>query len=94
MEMRFKTETSSGGSNGIVEWWVDGNRRLNRTDVRYGNFGVGFDGFSLTSNGVLATVGGADMFEDIDDVAVSKTGRIGCTGATPPAAPQNLQLTP
>jgi hypothetical protein len=94
-EIHVKSETSSGAGNGIAQWWVDGVLRHDHRNVNFGNSSTGFSFFMLPSNAVAATVGGQDMYNDIDDVTVSKTGRIGCTGGTtPPAAPQNLQLTP
>lgn len=81
-----------GKSDGIAQWWIDGILRLARLDVYYAASPGNFTGFLLPSNGDFIT-GGTDKFEDIDDVEVSNTGRIGCLANTqsdtPPAVPQN-----
>jgi len=94
MEVRLKNETSGSANDGIVQWWVDGTLRLNQTGIDMKG-STGFGGFNLPSNHQFTTLNPAlDMFQDIDDVAISKTGRIGCIATTPPVAPQSLQLTP
>jgi hypothetical protein len=72
-----------GAGTSIAQWWIDGVLRLDQSSVNFGGTGVGFDSFFLPENAVLTTPGGADMFEDIDDVALQTTGPIGClAGAT------------
>ena len=86
-EIHAKSETSTGASNGIAQWWIDGVLRHNTNSVSYKNTADGFNDFTLPSNGVFTTVGGADMYSDIDDVVVSTTGPIDCLGSTAPPPP-------
>jgi len=90
MEAHFKT---NGPGTGIVQWWVDGTLRLDKNNVDYRSPYAGFGGFIMPSNGVFATVGGTDMFEDIDNMSISRTGRIGCIGLSLPSSPSNLRFT-
>ena len=77
-EVHVKSETASGAGNGISQWWSDGDLRHDVRNVTFGNSSSGFNGFALPENGNFATVNGADMYNDIDDVVVSTTGPIGC----------------
>ena len=76
----------NGGSTGVL--------RLDESNVDFRSPYGGFGGFVIPSNGLFATVGGLDMYEDIDDVKIQTTGPIGCIGSesSAPVAPTNLRV--
>ena len=97
-EFHVKNETSPGAKNGVAQWWVDAIPYLNFNNIDLQN-STGFGGFLLPSNHHYTTVDGKGRWQDIDDVAVSKDGRIGCLGSTPPPgrnsrADENLKAVP
>ena len=89
--MEAHLKTNSAGT-GVVQWWVDGALRLDKNNVDYRAPYGGFGGFTLPSNGVFVTVGGNDMYEDIDDVSISTTARMGCLKRMAPSPPENLKI--
>ena len=92
-EIHLKIATG-GQNNGVAQWWVDGVLKLDVNNVNFSGSN-GFTGFTLPENAQFTTVGGAccDMYEDIDDVAISTTGPIGPVGGTSPiSAPTNLRV--
>jgi hypothetical protein len=81
-------------SNGIKEYWVDGNLGLRTTSANTGTSGNWRElVFGSNQN---APANGGDMYTDYDDIAMSASGRIGCLGAAPgpaaPSAPSNLHI--
>ncbi len=98
-EIHLKMDTN--GNNGIVEFFVDGVRRLYRTDVNYGtsagwSYMVIGDNDGRVANGVSPA-----YYIDYDDMVISISGPIG--GSTPvptstldiisPSIPSNLSAT-
>lgn len=98
-EIHLKRQNPNN-ANGTMEWWIDGVLRASAYNITFSGACTGYDGLELPSNHNFITVGGLDQPFDIDDVAIRTTGPIGPLGITPPvapqppAAPQNLQLTP
>lgn len=74
-EIHLKTDTN--GSNGVVQMWVDGVSRINRTDANYSQLPMNFVvvGFNATY-----PLNGHDMYIDYDDIAINNTGYIGPIG--------------
>lgn len=89
-EVHIKMDTN--GSNGIGEYWLNGVKKYSNSSANFGTK-PGWGSILIGSN-QYAPNNGRSMYVDFDDIAISNTGRIGCSGTTPPAAPQNLQLTP
>jgi hypothetical protein len=76
-EIHLKMDTN--GRNGVVEWWVDGVRRLYRTDVNFNyKYRAGWSYMVIGSNGGRVANGGPSAYYvDYDDIVISTTGPIG-----------------
>ena len=92
-ETHWKVESTSGGTDAQIDWWMNGKLYLHSSNTTLGST-VGYQYGSIPSNG--ETTGNPLAFYiDIDDIEISTTGRIGCLGGTdqtPPAAPSNLRI--
>jgi hypothetical protein len=93
IEIHLLNETSGPANDGRARLWADGvlQMDLRNLDFKGSN---GFDSFLLPSNHQFTTLNGdaADMYEDIDDVAVRTTGPIGPIGGTSLPPPSNLRV--
>ena len=93
-EVHWKGETTLGAANGELDWWTNGKLYLHSSTVTLGftaTGGLGYNHGSLPSNGIAD----ANRYQDVDEIAISTTGRIGClSGAdlTPPTSPSNLRV--
>ena len=68
---------------GIADIWIDSVLRLHETRVDFGSAAKrGYRWFSSPENQRTPSNGGAHFLEDVDDIAVSVAGRIGCTYGT------------
>ena len=83
------TMNTPGVANGIVQSWVDGTQRINRTDLllRYATTTV-ING--TNTNGPTSSMQHTRFYRQngrgvvyYDDFAVSRNARIGCSGSTP-----------
>ena len=91
-EIHMKMDTN--GADGIVEWWVDGARRLYRTDVNFRTHS-GWSYMAIGENHAWSGNGPAAFYVDYDDIAIRTTGPIGPVGPADtlaPAAPSNLTV--
>lgn len=99
-ELHYKVESSVGARNAEAQLWIDDVLRLNGSGFATGSAGI--PAFTLPSNNHESGTGGA-IWLDIDDLAISNTGRIGCPypyatmGTAPassssPASPSGLQV--
>ncbi len=96
-EIHLKMDTN--GNNGIVEFFVDGVRRLYRTDVNYGT-SAGWSNMVIGDNGGRVANGvPSAYYVDYDDMVISTSGPIGgsiSTSTLPtsdnisPSIPSNL----
>ena len=68
LEVHFKRETS--GSNGVMQFWVDGVLKANHSTVRYGG---GVSWLELPSNAKTFPCGAADKYVDFDDVSITNS---------------------
>jgi hypothetical protein len=81
LEVHIKTSTN--GSNGIFEYWLDGVQKISVKNINIDN-GTTFDHIEFPSNQAMPANGGT-FYLDLDDVAINSTGRIGpVAGGTPP----------
>lgn len=93
LEMRLKNETSPGANNGIFTFWVDGVQRAHSTAVDTNN-SIGFEGFAFPDNHQLRTPNpNTDAFYDMDDLALSTTGPIGCFSGTSDTTPPTITIS-
>jgi hypothetical protein len=91
LELHIKNATS-GQTNGIFQVWVDGAQVCKLTNIDFKG-STGFSGFLFPENGQFTVVGGADMYQDLDDVEIRTTGPIGpSSSVSAPAAPVNLRI--
>ncbi|TAJ98444.1 MAG: hypothetical protein EPO39_18260 [Candidatus Manganitrophaceae bacterium] len=95
-EIHIRTESSLGAANGMTEWWIDNVLRVSGSGFNTGSAGI--PAFTFPSNNSASGTGDY-IYLDIDDVAISKTGRIGCQypyatmGTTAaPQPPTNVQV--
>lgn len=80
VELHVK-KVSTSGADGIVQAWYDGVLRLDRSDVIFGgDLSTGFTGFTIPENARFTTIGGNEMYQDIDDIEIRTTGPIGPLG--------------
>jgi len=83
-EIHIKMDTN--GKDGVAQWWLDDRKVIERHDVRFGGHG-GWQQIVIGSNR-NSPANGRDMAIEFDDVAISRTGRIGPVpkrAAPPPA---------
>ncbi|MCJ7817027.1 MAG: hypothetical protein MUP55_04180, partial [Candidatus Aenigmarchaeota archaeon] len=76
---------NSGGANGIVEYWLDGNLIGNASNIDYG--GGNFSWFMCIENAFTVKAGSPDRYIDWDDLAISTTGYIGPLPTGPDTSP-------
>lgn len=93
--MQIEADTNAAGT-GVIRWWIDDTLRLEYTNVSYGSPYSGFGGFYFPENAVAVTVGGNDMYNDLDDVEISTTSLPSCTiggggGSAPRFSPAFLR---
>lgn len=108
IEYHFKMQNPQSSANGVAELWIDNIQYMNATNLTWTYDGVGWNRVGTTGNtegmvGILCPSpcsngnvvnGYRAIAEDLDDFAMSTTGRIGClSGASaPPSPPTNLKV--
>jgi hypothetical protein len=96
-EVHFKAETTSGGSDGVCELWIDGVQKTpkgwTQGTIRYGARAAGgWTGFEFPGNAeVRFNSSDTEGWVDIDDIAISAVGYIGPIGNVP-KAPTGLKI--
>ena len=78
-EIHWKGGTTPSSADGELHWWADGVNYISATTASLGfsaTGGLGYNNGSIPSNG--SNYGGANFYQDVDDMAISTTGRIGC----------------
>lgn len=71
------TEWHLNLNTGVVQAWFDGVLRLNSSSVNYAGRSGDFVSFSFPENGQFGITPGIDLYQDVDDLAISTTGPIG-----------------
>lgn len=84
LEIHMKGDTN--GSNGIAEVWMDSLPVSSRTNLNYGMAG-GAKWVRMTIMSNYNAIANGPWNVDIDDIAISSTGRIGPIGSTPTPTP-------
>lgn len=67
-------------NTGVVQAWFDGVLRLDLNTVNYAGRTGDFTSFSYPENGQFGITPGIDLYQDVDDLAISTTGPIGPVG--------------
>jgi len=92
LEVHAKMNTTATSSDGVFEFWLDGNPIYSNTSAHFSNVaGARFTdcAFGENSNNPQNA---SDVFVDFDDIAVSSAGYIGPLGPAPFPAPRNLRV--
>jgi hypothetical protein len=93
MEFHVKANTATGTNDGVAEGWLDGVLQFSVQNRNFDPYRA-WDYLVIGENH-RTPANGADMYVDIDDVAISVTGPIGPAGpidTLAPAAPSNLTV--
>jgi hypothetical protein len=92
LEVHAKMNTTGSSSDGIFEFWLDGNKIYSSNTVHFSNStGTRFNNCKIASNQTTPQNGGVDVYVDYDDIAVSHAGYIGPLNPSIPAPP-NLRV--
>lgn len=76
-EMHMKLQSSLGVPDGVFEAWVDGSPGVSNTSIDNSSTG-GWSFAQIGGNQSNVSNGGATVYTDFDDIAISAVGRIGC----------------
>lgn len=89
----YEYHVKQNGAAGTIEMWMDGVQYLNKAGANLGSTPWSYVGLGSNQNTVVGA-GATDYYTDYDDIAVSTSGRIGCSGTPSPVLPppQNLRV--
>jgi len=82
---------SAGNSDGILEFWIDGNLEASRNDLNYVKSWSDYGLNSVIVSNYWNDGSPVEQERYLDAFVISKQ-RIGCIDDSPPAAPENLRV--